>query len=52
MGDVNDKYIYIEDYGGIYIPNYKNVKYNKTDKQFLNCIFLMVKNLQMKTIYI
>jgi len=34
-GDINKNYIYIEGYGGIYVSNKSNVKYNLTDKQFL-----------------
>ena len=34
-GNVNENYIYIEGYGGIYIPDYSNVKYNLTEKKFL-----------------
>ena len=38
-GSVTDNYIYIEDYGGIYIPEYLNVKYNITDNEFLEIYF-------------
>ena len=34
-GIVDANIIYIENYGGIYFPNYENVKYNITDKDFL-----------------
>ena len=34
-GRLNNNYIYIENYGGIYIPDYSNVKYDVTDNQFL-----------------
>ena len=34
-GNVNENYIYIEGYGGIYIPDYSNVKYNLTENKFL-----------------
>ena len=33
-GNVTDNYIYIENYGGIYLPDYSNVKYNVTDNEF------------------
>ena len=34
-GNVTSNYIYIEDYGGIYIPDYKNVLFNITNNNFL-----------------
>ena len=45
MGDVNNNFIYIQNYGGIYIPNYNLVKYNLTDKQFLEIYFSHGKHL-------
>ena len=38
-GNVTDNYIYIENYGGIYIPDYSNVKYDITDNRFLEIYF-------------
>ena len=37
--NVTSNYIYIENYGGIYIPDYSNVKYNITDNEFLEIYF-------------
>ena len=34
-GIITSSYIYIENYGGIYIPDYKNARFNLTDKGFL-----------------
>jgi hyaluronate lyase len=34
-GKITSSYIYIENYGGIYIPDYKNARFNLTDKGFL-----------------
>ena len=34
-GNVDNNYIYIENYGGIYLPDYTNVKYNITNNEFL-----------------
>ena len=34
-GKITDNFIYIENYGGIYIPDYTNAKYNLTDNGFL-----------------
>ena len=39
LGNVESKYLYIENYGGIYIPKYNKVKYNITDKNFLEIYF-------------
>ena len=44
-GNVISNYIYIENYGGIYIPDNKNVKYNVTDKGFLEIYFAHGKNI-------
>jgi hyaluronate lyase len=38
-GKVTDNYIYIENYGGIYVPDYSNVKYKVTDNGFLEIYF-------------
>ena len=38
-GSVSNNYVYIENYGGIYIPDIKNVKYNITNKNFLEIYF-------------
>jgi hyaluronate lyase len=35
IGNVNSNYIYIENYGGIYIPEYNKVKYDITSNNFL-----------------
>ena len=34
-GKITDYFIYMENYGGIYIPDYTNTKYNLTDNGFL-----------------
>jgi len=34
-GKITSSYIYIENYGGIYIPDYKNARFNLTDNGFL-----------------
>ena len=39
-GNVTSNYIYIENYGGIYLPSYKNVKYSITDKEYLEIYFV------------
>ena len=38
-GKVNSNYIYIENYGGIYIPDYSNAKYEVTNNEFLEIYF-------------
>ena len=38
-GVVTSNYIYIENYGGIYIPDYSNVKYEVTSNEFLEIYF-------------
>ena len=38
-GDVTSNFIYIENYGGIYIPDYSNVKYEVTSNGFLEIYF-------------
>lgn len=38
-GNLNNNFIYIEDYGGIYIPNFSKVKFNLSDKNFLEIYF-------------
>lgn len=38
-GKVTDKYIYIENYGVIYIPDYKNVKYHVTNNKYIEIYF-------------
>ena len=38
-GKVTSNYIYIENYGGIYIPDYSNVYYNLTNDGFLEIYF-------------
>ena len=38
-GNVTDNYIYIENYGGIFIPDYSNVKFEITDNDFLEIYF-------------
>ena len=45
-GRVTSNYIYIENYGGIYIPNYSNVKYNVTNKEFLEIYIEHGKKIQ------
>ena len=45
-GNVNDNYIYIENYGGIYIPDYSNVKYEITDNRFLEIYFAHGQNIK------
>ena len=45
-GNVKSNYIYIENYGGIYIPNYSNVKYEITDNGFLEIYFENGKNIK------
>ena len=52
-GDVNGKYLYIENYGGIYIPEYNNVKYNITDNNFIEIYFSygkLIENMNYKYI--
>ena len=44
-GYVTNNYIYIENYGGIYIPDFKNVKYNITSNNFLEIYFAHGKNI-------
>ena len=44
-GNVTDNYIYIENYGGIYIPDYSNVKYEVTNNRFLEIYFAQGKNI-------
>ena len=39
IGNVNSKYIFIENYGGIYLPDYEKVKYNLTINNFLEIYF-------------
>ena len=39
IGDVNSKNVYIENYGGIYIPENEKVKYNITNNNFLEIYF-------------
>ncbi len=34
-GKITSNYIYIENYGGLYIPDYKDARFNLTDKGFL-----------------
>ena len=34
-GNVNGNYLYIENYGGIYLPKYEKVKYNITSNNFI-----------------
>ena len=38
-GNVNSNYIYIENYGGIYVPEYKKLKFNITNNNFLEIYF-------------
>ena len=38
-GSISSNFIYIENYGGIYISDYKNVKYNLTNNGFLEIYF-------------
>ena len=38
-GSVSSNYIYIENYGGIYLPEYTNVKYNITNNEYLELYF-------------
>ena len=38
-GNVTDNYIYIENYGGIFIPDYSNAKFEITDNDFLEINF-------------
>ena len=38
-GKITNNFIYIENYGGIYIPDYTNAKYNLTDNGFLEIYF-------------
>ena len=45
-GNVNDNFIYIENYGSIYIPDYTKVKYNITNNDFLEIYFDHGKNIQ------
>ena len=45
-GNVKSNYIYIENYGGIYIPNYSNVKYEITDNGFFEIYFENGKNIK------
>ena len=44
-GCVTNNYIYIENYGGIYNPDYKNIKYNITYNNFLEIYFAHGKNI-------
>ena len=46
FGDITDNYIYIENYGSIYIPEYKKVKYNITNNEFIELYFDHGKNIQ------
>ena len=39
IGKVDSNYIYIENYGGIFLPEYENVKYNLTSNNFLEIYF-------------
>ena len=45
-GNVNNNYIYIENYGGIYLPDYSNVKYQVTKNQFLEIYFSHGKKIE------
>ena len=45
-GNVNNNYIYIDNYGGIYIPDYSNVKYEITNEMFLEIYFSHGKNIE------
>ena len=38
-GSINNKIIYIENYGGVYIPDYSKVKYQISDNKFLELYF-------------
>ena len=46
IGKVNAQNIYIENYGGIYIPENNNVKYNITSNNFLEIYFNHGKNIK------
>lgn len=46
IGIVNDNKIYIENYGGIYIPDYEKVKYNITSNNFLEIYFAHGKKIK------
>ena len=48
-GNVNDNIIYVENYGGIYIPDYKKVKYNVTNSNFLELYFSHGKKINNAT---
>ena len=39
IGNITSKYIYIENYGGIYLPKFEKVKYNITKNNFLEIYF-------------
>ena len=49
VGNVNSKYIYIEKYGGIYLPEYKKVKYNLTSNNFLEIYINHGKQIKNET---
>ena len=38
-GNLDNNYIYIENYGGIYLPEYEKVKFSKTKNNFLEIYF-------------
>ena len=39
IGNIKSKYIYIENYGGIFVPEFEKVKYSITDNNFLEIYF-------------
>ena len=45
-GSVDSNYIYIENYGGIYIPDYSNVKYDIAENNFLEIYIEHGKNIK------
>ena len=45
-GRVNSNYLYIENYGGIYLPKYEKVKYNITNNNFIEIYFEYGKIIQ------